>query len=469
VVTAGPGFTNAITGVANARASNTPMIVIAGRSGLAETEKLALQELEQIDIIRPLIKWGRVVYEPHRLYEFTAMAFRHAMTGRPGPVFLEIPTDIMHKQVEEKDAVRPEGYRPKFQPGSSKDGVTQALEMLRQAKKPAIIAGSGAYFSGADEELKKFVELTDIPVFTSLMGRGLLSDNDPQCFGLPMMGGADIMQNADVIMVLGSRLGLYLGYGQAPLFPADAKMIQVDIEGSEIGRNRKIDLGLVGDIKEVLKDMIELFDVSPFSHKDYLDSISTPARDSRQNIRNLSVASGKLNQARIMKEINEFLDPDAVVVADGGDTFVATLMGADVSLPGHFLAYGDFGCLGVGIPFGLAAKLRHPDKQVLVTMGDGSAGINLMEFHTAVRFNLPIVMVVFNDQAWGMIRNSQKVYGPDRIVGCELGEVSYEKVVEALGGYGERVDKADDIKPALKRAFASGKPACINVYTDPVD
>jgi acetolactate synthase-1/2/3 large subunit len=469
VVTAGPGFTNAITGVANARASNTPMIVIAGRSGLAETEKLALQELEQIDIIRPLIKWGRVVYEPHRLYEFTAMAFRHAMTGRPGPVFLEIPTDIMHKQVEEKDAVRPEGYRPKFQPGSSKDGVTQALEMLRQAKKPAIIAGSGAYFSGADEELKKFVELTDIPVFTSLMGRGLLSDNDPQCFGLPMMGGADIMQNADVIMVLGSRLGLYLGYGQAPLFPADAKMIQVDIEGSEIGRNRKIDLGLVGDIKEVLKDMIELFDVSPFSHKDYLDSISTPARDSRQNIRNLSVASGKLNQARIMKEINEFLDPDAVVVADGGDTFVATLMGADVSLPGHFLAYGDFGCLGVGIPFGLAAKLRHPDKQVLVTMGDGSAGINLMEFHTAVRFNLPIVMVVFNDQAWGMIRNSQKVYGPDRIVGCELGEVSYEKVVEALGGYGERVDKADDIKPALKRAFASGKPACINVYIEPVD
>ena len=469
VVTAGPGFTNAITGVANARASNTPMIVIAGRSGLAETEKLALQELEQIDIIRPLIKWGRVVYEPHRLYEFTAMAFRHAMTGRPGPVFLEIPTDIMHKQVEEKDAVRPEGYRPKFQPGSSKDGVTQALEMLRQAKKPAIIAGSGAYFSGADEELKKFVELTDIPVFTSLMGRGLLSDNDPQCFGLPMMGGADIMQNADVIMVLGSRLGLYLGYGQAPLFPADAKMIQVDIEGSEIGRNRKIDLGLVGDIKEVLKDMIELFDVSPFSHKDYLDSISTPARDSRQNIRNLSVASGKLNQARIMKEINEFLDPDAVVVADGGDTFVATLMGADVSLPGHFLAYGDFGCLGVGIPFGLAAKLRHPDKQVLVTMGDGSAGINLMEFHTAVRFNLPIVMVVFNDQAWGMIRNSQKVYGPDRIVGCELGEVSYEKVVEALGGYGERVDEADDIKPALKRAFASGKPACINVYIEPVD
>ncbi|MBW2623991.1 MAG: thiamine pyrophosphate-binding protein, partial [Deltaproteobacteria bacterium] len=148
VVTAGPGFTDAITGIANARASNTPMIVIAGRSGVAETEKLGLQELEQIDIIRPLIKWGRVVYEPHRLDEFTAMAFRHAMTGRPGPVFLEIPTDIMHKTVEEKDIVRPEGYRPKYRPSGSKEGIKQALEMLARAKKPAVIAGSGAYFSG---------------------------------------------------------------------------------------------------------------------------------------------------------------------------------------------------------------------------------------------------------------------------------------------------------------------------------
>jgi acetolactate synthase-1/2/3 large subunit len=469
VVTAGPGFTDAITGIANARASNTPMIVIAGRSGVAETEKLALQELEQIDIIRPLIKWGRVVYEPHRLDEFTAMAFRHAMTGRPGPVFLEIPTDIVHKTVEEKDIVRPEGYRPQYRPSGSKEGMKQALEMLAQAKKPAIIAGSGAYFSGAEEELKKFVELTDVPVFTNHMGRGLLSDHDPHCFGHPALGGSGVLQNTDLIMVLGSRLGLYLGYGQAPLFPADAKMIQVDIEGSEIGRNRKIDLGIVGDVKEILKDMIELFDANPFSHKDYLKSISPTARENQQNMRSLVLASGKLNQARIMKEINEFLDTDAVIVADGGDTHVSTSMGTDVSFPGHFLTYGDFGCLGVGIPFGLAAKLRYPDQQVLVTMGDGSAGINMMEFNTAVRFNLPIVMVIFNDQAWGMIRRSQKIYGADRIVGCELGEVDYEKVVEALGGYGERVDRAEDIQPALKRAFASGKPACVNVYTDPED
>jgi acetolactate synthase-1/2/3 large subunit len=139
----------------------------------------------------------------------------------------------------------------------------------------------------------------------------------------------------------------------------------------------------------------------------------------------------------------------------------------DVYQPGHFLSSGNFGCLGVGIPFGLAAKLRYPDKQVLVTMGDGSAGLNIMEFHTAVRFGLPIVMVIFNDCSWGMIRHGQKsAYGQERLVGCELGEVSYEKVVEALGGYGERVNRADEIRPALERAFASKLPACLNVYTD---
>lgn len=168
-----------------------------------------------------------------------------------------------------------------------------------------------------------------------------------------------------------------------------------------------------------------------------------------------------------MHEIRNFLDDDAIVVADGGDTQVWTMLGVGVSLPGCQLSSGPFGCLGVGVPFALAAKLRHPERQVLTTMGDGSAGLNIMEFNTATRFDLPIVMVVSNDCSWGMIRHSQNAaYGPGRLVGCELGDVAYEKVVEALGGYGERVDRAADIRPALERAFASGKPACVNVYTD---
>lgn len=470
VVTAGPGFTDSVTGVANAYQSNSPMMVIAGRSGVSETETLALQELEQIDIIRPLVKWGRVVYQTHRLDEFTAMAFRHVMTGRPGPVFLEIPVDVLNNGIEESQVVRPEGYRPRYQPGGSNEGLEEAIRMLREAKRPVIIAGSGAYFADASETLKAFCELIDVPVFTGYMSRGILPENDPHCLGFPMPGGLSILGNCDLIVILGSRLGLFLGYGKPPFIPADAKLIQVDIEGSEIGRNRKVDLGIVGDVKEVLRGMIQWVQESPFSHSEWLASVSHQAKDNKERVIQGMLASEKgdaIHPGRLMKEINDFLDPDAVVVADGGDTQVWTSFVLDVYRPGHYLSSGDFGCLGVGVPFGLAAKLRYPDKQVLVTMGDGSAGLNIMEFNTAVRFELPLVMVVSNDCSWGMIRHSQKAaYGPDRVVGCELGDVAYERIVEALGGYGERVDRPQDIRPALERAFASKKPACLNVYTD---
>jgi acetolactate synthase-1/2/3 large subunit len=469
VVTAGPGFTDAVTGVANACQSNSPMILITGRSGVSETETLALQELEQIDIIRPLVKWGRVVYQTHRLDEFTAMAFRHGMTGRPGPVFLEIPVDVLNREIDEAEAVRPEGYRPRYRPGGSREGIAKAIDLLREAERPAIIAGSGAHFAGAAEELETFARLVDVPVFTSNMGRGLLPKDDPHCFGSPMQG-LGVLPRCDLILILGATLGLFMGQGRAPFIPADATLIQVDIDGSEIGRNRKVDVGITGDAKEILEEMIELVRQQPFSHSGWIESIVETARESRRGM--LASAPGfdkeePIHPARLMTEIRDFLDDDAIVVADGGDTQVWTILGMDVSRPGQLLSSGPFGCLGVGIPFALAAKLRYPERQVLTTMGDGSAGLNIMEFNTAMRFDLPIVMVISNDCSWGMIRHSQNAaYGPGRLVGCELGEVAYEKVVEALGGYGERVNRAHEIRPALERAFASRRPACLNVYTD---
>ena len=469
VLTAGPGFTDAVTGVANAHAAHSPMIVVAGRSSVAETERLSLQELEQIDIIRPLIKWGQVVYETRRLDEFTAMAFRQVMTGRPDPVFLELPVDVLARQVDEAEVIRPEGYRPRYRPGPAREALDEAETMIREAKRPAIIAGSGAYYAGAGPALEVFCQRTGIPVVTNLMGRAILGPENRHHLGTTM-GGAGFLGEADLVMVLGSRLGLYLAFGRPPLIPAQAKLIQVDIQGEEIGRNRKVDLGIVGDVREVLLGLNDRFEARPVSNPEWLEK----AHKQRQTLKRLYLESiPNLNQeqpihpARLMREINEFLGGEAVVAADGGDTQVWTSALVDVNHPGHFLSSGNFGCLGVGIPYGLAAKLRYPEKKVLVTMGDGSAGLNIMEFNTAVRFGLPIVMVVSNDCSWGMIRHSQKAaFGPDRLVGCELGEVAYERVVEALGGYGERVDRASDIRPALERAFASGLPACLNVYTD---
>jgi len=467
VVTAGPGFTDAITGIANASMANAPMVIISGRSGVGEIETLGLQELEQIEIIRPLVKWAQAVYEAKRIDEFVAMAFRHAMTGRPGPVFLEIPVDVINQKIEEADVRRPAGYRPEYKPAGSPDGLAAAIEMLANAQNPAIIAGSGAHYADAGPELKEFAELTGIPIFTSTMARGLLPDDDPCCIGKALSGMATL-GNSDLIMVLGARFGLMMFYGRPPLIPAAAKVIQVDIKGEEIGRNRKIDLGIVGDIREVLKGLIQLARRKNWSHLEWRDEL----RKQTKNFETMMIAGMERNKDLIhpvdlMQEINDFLDPDAIVAADGGDTQSWTMMTRKVNHPGHYLDSGLFGCLGVGIPFGLAAKLRYPDKQVLVTMGDGSAGLNLMEFHTAVRFNLPIVMVICNDTSWGMIRHGQKMtFKNGASVGCELGKVSYEKVVEALGGYGEMVTKQKDIRPALKRAFASKKPACLNIYVD---
>jgi len=467
VVTAGPGFTDAITGIANACMANAPMVIIAGRSGVSEIETLGLQELEQIEIVRPLVKWAQVVYETRRIDEFVAMAFRHAMTGRPGPVFLEIPVDVINKKVDEKDVRRPEGYRPEYKPAGSPDGLAAAIELLANAQKPAIIAGSGAHYADAGAELKEFAELTGIPIFTNTLARGLLADDDPCCIGMATSGMATL-GSSDLIIILGSRFGLMLMYGRPPLIPEEAKVIQVDIKGEEIGRNRKVDLGIVGDIQEVLKGMIQLAGKKKWAHAKWRDEVKKQTKD----FETMMTAGMERNEELIhpfdlMQEIDDFLDPDAIVAADGGDTQVWTMMARTVRHPGHFLDSGLFGCLGVGIPFGLAAKLRYPDKQVLVTMGDGSAGLNLMEFNTAVRFDLPIVMVICNDASWGMIRHGQKMTFKDgALVGCELGQVPYEKLVADLGGYGEMVNKKENIRSALERAFASNKPACINVYVD---
>jgi acetolactate synthase-1/2/3 large subunit len=236
----------------------------------------------------------------------------------------------------------------------------------------------------------------------------------------------------------------------------------------EIGRNRKVDLGIVADVKETLKGLLERGRAWSWSHHAWGEGVKRQCQALEANmLGGLGEKADPIHPVHLMKEINAFLDKDAVLVADGGDTQVWTGMCREANLPGHYLESGVFGCLGVGIPFALAAKLRYPEKQVLVTMGDGSAGLNLMEFDTALRHRLPIVMVIMNDCSWGMIRHLQEAkFKPEQRAGCELGRVAYDKVVEALGGYGETVTRSSELRPALVRAFASGRPACLNVYTD---
>ena len=475
MVTAGPGFTNALTGIASARLSNAPVILIAGCVGLESQERLDLQDMNQLPVIEPMVKKALVCGTPERIPEFIDMAFRIAGGGRPGPVYLELPCDILNATVDIAKVKRLKTTvtsKP-----VDRENAPRAIEMIEEAKKPVVIAGSGAWYADAGKELIDFVEKTGMPAFTAGAGRGVIPDTHPLCFesSLAIRPGAAMMSlmTTDLVVFLGNRLSLFYIFGD--IFPSAAKFIQVDISPEEIGRNRNVDLGIVSDLKSFLKEINSLIDEQKIGgvlreqFRPWVENVRQYEKDGKKQAGEMwNSEATPIHPMRLAREINDFMDrEDDIVVADGGDTSTWMGMTRTVRNGGRYLDYGLYGCLAVGIPYANAAKLNHPDKRVLLVTGDGSVGFNFMEFHTAVRKGLPIVVVIANDQAWGMIMHSQQLRMGHHIhSGTELGWVDYDKMVEALGGYGERVENPKEIRPALERAFASGKTACINVKVD---
>jgi acetolactate synthase-1/2/3 large subunit len=467
LVTAGPGFTNALTGVVNAYQENAPMVIISGTSPLKEKGLGALQEINQMDMIKSTVKWSDTCYDVKRIPDYLSTAFRQSVSGRPGPVFLELPPDILNVPADENDISWPArgGVTPK--PGPDPSLIKPAADLIGKSERPFIIAGSGVGASGCDRELASFIENSNIPFALINTARGMLPDDHPlSLWDGGLMGILTAFSQADLIVALGVRFNWLLMFGQA--FP-QAKLVRVDIDATEIDRNRTADVGIVGDAGLTLAELNKA--IKPRDHAAWRSSLKEaylPAIqgeiDARDN------PSDPIHPARMMARVREVVGDDAIYVIDGGDTsyfgattFRATEKGGVIGAAG-----GQFGCLGTGIPFAIAAKAARPDKNVVVINGDGSFGLNAMEFDTAVRHNLPFICVINNDCAWGMIKHGQEIcYGDDRVCGSELGIVHYEKMAEALGGYGEFVENDEDIVPALQRALASGKPACINVMTDP--
>ena len=476
LVTAGPGFTNALTPVANARLANSPLLLIAGVVGLQACEKLDLQDMVQLPVITPMVKKAFICHQADRIQEFVDMAYRTCITGRPGPVYLELPVDVMNTEVNIA-SIRKTNTTPETRVvDRAKAG--ELIAMMKEARKPIFIGGSGAYYSGAGAEFKKFIELTGAPGFTSSQGRGIVADTDPSCFGAasvirPGCGGYAI-QNADLFVLLGNRISLYYGCGQ--LLPPNARIVQVDIEPEEIGRNHVVHLPVVSDVREFLREcnsILEKEKAGPALKAQFLPWVAELREKETAgiNLGRLASESGKvpIHPARLAREIDLFLDrEDDIVVGDGGDTQVWMGMFRTVRKEGHYLESGLYGCLGVGIPYAIAAKLLYPQKRVLNIIGDGSVGFNFMEFETAIRKKIPVVVVISNDLGWGMIRHSSKLkLGRTIEEASEIGYIHYQKFVESMGGFGMLVEKPEEIRPALEKAFASGKPACINVLTDP--
>lgn len=480
MVTAGPGFTNALTAIANARQANSPLVLISGCVGVNCAEKLDLQDMDQAPVIAPMVKKALVCHTPSRIPEFIDQAFRTAGSGRPGPVYLELPVDMLNAQCS-MDTTGADAKKLNA-PLSSKPvdlaGADQIVKMIQEAKKPAVFAGSGAWYSNSEQDLIAFAEKTGVPIFTSGMGRGTIPDSHPLCFesAVGIRPGATLFaqSEADLIILLGVRLSLFFLFGD--LIDKNAKIVQADIEPEEIGRNKTIDLGIVSDIKPLLAQCNQIIDENGVSEKlsgqfdEWVESLKSSDQVSKNTIQpNWDSDATPIHPLRLAKEINEFMNEKGdIVVADGGDTQVWMNMTRMVNEPGKYFDSGLFGCLGVGIPFANAAQYLNPKNRVCLIIGDGSVGFNFMEFETALRKKLPVVVVISNDLGWGMIRHSQELKVGHAIEdGTFIGEVQYEKMVEALGGFGKKVTDPDQIRPALEEAFASGKPACINVMTDP--
>jgi acetolactate synthase-1/2/3 large subunit len=457
----GPGATNLITGVANAWADCAPLLAIGGSAPLSQRGKGAFQEMDQVAAFRPITKWAEQCTDARRVPEYVHMAARQAVAGRPGPVYLDMPGDVLYKQVEEDDVAYPDAdpatarVRPRADPAL----VDDALRLLAKAERPLVLTGSGILWSAAEAELQKFVELAGLPFYTTPQGRGVVPDDHALSFPTAR---ATAFREADLLLVIGTRINYVIGHLAAPRFNAAARLIQVDIDATEIGHNRPADVGIVADARSVLQQLMDAADgrVDPrrfAAWREHLGSVE--ATKHAESEAAMSTDQQPIHPLRLCKEVRDFLDRDAVLVVDGQEILNYGRQSIPTFVPRHRLNSGVFGTMGVGLPFGVGAKVAKPDNQVLVLHGDGSFGLNAMELDTCARFKIPVVTVVSLNGGWTADPKREKT-------GRDLGYTAFHKMAESLGCYGEYVEDPAQIRPALKRAFDSDLPALVNVLTD---
>jgi acetolactate synthase-1/2/3 large subunit len=486
-VQSGPGVTDLFPSIPIAYDASIPLVAICTSTSVMSFEKLAMNEIDVAPAFRPVTKWSGYCYEAARLPEYVNMAFRIASTGRPGPVLLLVPVDVMVKECNEELEIVQQAFEPKeklraFQgPYGNEELVSKAVDLLLKAERPLIIAGTGAGFSGASEELVKFAEFTKVPVGTWGFGMGSFPSDHHLYFGLasPLDGpGTVLMQKIDVVFLLGLRVTELMNFGYMPCFSEETKLIQVNIQAEELGRNRGIDVPIIGDAKGVLKQMNKIVREkikAPRQETSWNQSIREELAKFYERVEKEG-SSDKIpiQPQRVVKEIADFMPKDSYIILDGGDTTVwgLTYLMGRAYFPKSIYFSGGLGIqhLGGGVPIAIATKYAHPDKKVLVLTGDGSFLFNGKEIDTARRHDLPFVVVINNDRLWGMVARIQKLAHGKHAFGLASSlsdETRYDKYAEAFNCYGELVSDPKEIRPALQRAFDSGIPAVIDVRTNP--
>ncbi len=469
LVVSGPGMINAISGLANAWANNWPLLLLGGSSDLRQRGMGAFQEAPQVEAARPFVKYAAQVESVERIPYYIEQAVRISMYGRPGPVYLDLPGDIITGTVEEESVASALGA-PRVadppRPLADPQAVEAALAVLRSAQRPLVIIGKGVAYARAEDEVREFIEATQLPFLPTPMGKGVLPDDHPLSVAAARTFA---LQNADVVFLMAARLNWILHFGRPPRFRPDVRVIQLDIAAEEIGRNVPAEVALVGDAKAVTRQLNDALRDKPWQYSPESPwRAELAARIEENRVKTeplLNDDSVPMGYYRVLKEINDVLRPDDILVSEGSNTMDIGRQVLNTYRARHRLDAGSFGTMGVGLAFAIAAQAVHPNKRVIAVEGDSAFGFSGMEVEVACRYAMPITFIIVNNNG---ISGGVSELDPNNVPPIAyLPNAHYEKVIEGFGGLGFFVERPAELRPTLEKALSSGKPCIVNIMIDP--
>lgn len=470
--TAGPGFTNLLTSITSAYLDRTPVLYLSGSAGLAQAETNTLQAgFDQVAMATPVTRWAHRVSVTRDLPRLAAQAIRIATSEPMGPVLLDLPMDVLSARIEEDSAPVPQ-HITFFSPAAPlPELIAQAIELLAAAQRPVILVGGGAWYGHAELELRHLAERTGIPVYSDFQGHGLLPASHP-LYGGTFHKLADLDQpggRPDVVLAVGVRFGLFTLGASDILVPAAARLIHVETDAREIGRLREVEIGIVADSRETLRALDA--QAATRSWRDLTSWQQTIQRAKTERRERLVAATQQhgdgVHPYEVVAAISECLPGDALVIGDGAESYHWLNEVIRLENPGSYLTHGFLGAVGHGLGLSLGAKVAHPTRPVLCLAGDGAVGFTLAELDTMVRLNVPVVVLVMNNRSWGASQHFQEmVSGKDKLTGTRLADTRYDEIAAAFGCHAERVTRKEQLRGAIRAAFASGRPACINVIVN---
>ena len=452
LLTAGPGHCNSPTALYVAKMAESPLLMLSGHSPVAQIGRGAFQEIDQVAVVEPVTKAAWLVEDPTRLRSDVALALSIARSGRPGPVHLSLPVDVLESALPDEHApavpVRASADLPDDIPSS------EILDLLSSARRPLILTGPAMARPLGWAAVERLSRATGAPALSMESPRGV---DDPA-----LRAAANCLAQADVVLLAGKKLDFSLRYGQPPFFPEGCRFVQLDADEEELRVDKGVALAVHADPASALCSLSEAARSQSRPQTEWQNRVAEARITSPPEWQSSRMSSAKpIHPLRVCEALQPFLDKGAVLVSDGGEFGQWCQAGLDSEIR---LINGPSGAIGSALPMGVAARLAHPDRTVFVVLGDGTLGYHAMELDTALRYDLPIVVLVGNDARWNAEHQLQvRNYGPERTIGCDLLPSRYDRVAEALGGHGELVQQPDDLHDALHRAVASGLPACVNI------